>query len=968
MAKLKHPNVLTVYEVGTVGDRDYIAMELVDGMTLDQWLALGPTADEIWSAVLSAGRGLAAAHDAGVVHRDFKPHNVLRSRGGRILVTDFGLARGMLAETESAAVAEDIQLDPNTTPFDQTVEAASRPPSKPPSKPPTSKPRDALLDSPLTQTGALIGTPAYMAPEQYRGAPPDPRTDQFAFCVTAWQALTGERPFKGATLDEMRKSAGGGIAHLETKLPRSVRAVLARGLDPDAKQRWPGMEELLDELERAGKQPERRRRLLVTSLAIAASLIAVGVVLLLGRARERMKTGCDDPDQQFSEAWSPAQRTELARRTTPDAAALIGDQLDRYSERWIESYAKACRTRPATASRQRIACLEGVRDRVSAVTGALREVEPRALDGIDPRELLPVIVTCETASPLVPPRIPTDQPRRGAVLKMIGRAFALHGTPVAQLGGKLDALLADAKPLGWQPFASLVLVAGANQYLRAGEPTLARDTFRRALESLPADAELRDVRIEGAAYLGMLQVSLGELENPRTPPPAGIHDRSTKVPLHGELAVRITKATNAANGDPLVLASRSLLAALAYAHAAQWNRYDDGYDEALRLIGESRKSFDEIGDVHRSAKSAAIEAWVYLMRGDDRALDDALFAARRAQDALAAAKLPPLPDLQQIRAEVAFARRDYSELYRISREQGVNEPAPVHAPIVRGRVVGGTSAATVVAWKGDASGHARNIVMTPRELAGEIVRTERDGTFEIHAEPGWAIMAEQQDMRSTPQLVSSGPVMLALQPTVTISGRLQGRNWFGVKAFARYAIGANRWTMETPIEKDGSFDLRGLPPGARVYGTEGRAGSGQRRVVAGANPKSITWPYGEGIDVIVRAKHYDNAAAAWIIKGDHAVKTKRELDALAASAADVATSALGRVGADNTDAGRDVYRAGDRHAVITGNYVQTPYTVCVLATGNGPLACKVIPVEPTIGIEYPDGRYGAGVTPILFEL
>src|SRR4051812_47686600 len=95
MARIKHPNVLTVYEVDSDGDRDFIAMELVDGASMEQWLTTKPPADDVWAAVLAAGRGLAAAHDAGLVHRDFKPHNVLRSRDGRVLVTDFGLARGL---------------------------------------------------------------------------------------------------------------------------------------------------------------------------------------------------------------------------------------------------------------------------------------------------------------------------------------------------------------------------------------------------------------------------------------------------------------------------------------------------------------------------------------------------------------------------------------------------------------------------------------------------------------------------------------------------------------------------------------------------------------------------------------------------------------------------------------------------------------------------------------------------------
>ncbi len=967
MAKLKHPNVLTVYEVGTVGDRDYIAMELVDGMTLDAWLALGPTHDEIWSAVLAAGRGLAAAHEAGVVHRDFKPHNVLRSRGGRILVTDFGLARGMLAEGESASTGEP-RLDGDVTPFDETLKPLGRP----------SLTGDSVLDSPLTQTGALIGTPAYMAPEQYMGAPPDPRTDQFAFCVTAWQALTGERPFKGGSLDEMRTSVGGGVGHITVKLPRGVRNVLSRGLDPAAKERWPSMEELLDALEHAGGQPERRRRLVVTSLAIAASLIAFGVVLVLSRARERDKTGCDDPDAQFVEAWSPALKSELARKASPEAAARIGEQLDRYASQWIETYARACRVRPAKVSRQRIDCLEGVRDRMSAITGIMRELDPRMLDRFDPRDPAPPVTTCESTSPLAPPRVAAEQPRRGQIIAMIGKSFTLRGMPTDQLGAKLDAMLAEAAPLGWEPYASIALVAAANQYTRAGEPSLARDTFKRALEALPKQAELRDVRLEGAAYLGLLETSLDELENPRAPAArprnddrlkSGVSIPSDEAPLHGELAMRITKATNATKGDPMLLASRSLLAALAYAAAAQWNLYQGGYDEALELTAEARKLYDEIGDVERSAQTAYVEAQIYLQRGDARALDDALFAARRGQDALAAAKLALHPGLERVRAQVAFARRDWTELYRALRAAGPNEPAPTRAPLVKGRVVGDMAGiATVVAWKGDAVGHPRAIVMSPRELVGEIVRAERDGSFAIHAEPGWAIMAEWLDARSTPQLVGTGPVTLKLEPTVTVSGRIDGKNWFGVKAFARYSIGENHWILETPVDGEGAFDLRGLPAGARVYGVEGPAGNATRTIVAGVAPKGLTWSYGPGIEAIVRAKQIDDDARVWIVRGAHTPATRADLEALAVKAADVATATLGRIGADNTDVGRELYRAGDRHAVITGNYSDNPYTACVTPTRDAPVACKTISVEAGRTLELSDGRYAATVTPILFEL
>jgi len=213
-----------------------------------------------------------------------------------------------------------------------------------------------------------------------------------------------------------------------------------------------------------------------------------------------------------------------------------------------------------------------------------------------------------------------------------------------------------------------------------------------------------------------------------------------------------------------------------------------------------------------------------------------------------------------------------------------------------------------------------------------------------------------------------GALTLQLEPTVTISGQLEGGSSFGVKAFARYDVGGNRWTLQTPIDRDGAFDLRGLPPGARSYGTTGAAGTGERTVMAGADPKAMRWSFGSGIDVIVRAKEFGDGAQAWVLLGDHAVKTRDELDAVVKNLTDVATSRLGPVGADNTDAGRDIYRAGDRHAVVTGNYEGQFYTVCATASDAGPFACKRLSVEKSVSIDYQDGRHGAGVTPILFEL
>lgn len=271
MARLKHGNVLTVYEVGTHKNRDYIAMELIEGSSLDVWLAQKQPRPLIIAALQAAGRGLAAAHAAGIVHRDFKPHNVLRDQDGRVLVTDFGLARGQIEDPDDAELE---QLDPAS--FAPPVAGGSGSGSQ-------SRPRralDSVLDSPLTQTGVLIGTPAYMAPEQFIGATPDPRTDQFAFCVAAWEALTGARPFRGGSLDELQQAAKRGVATVVADLPRDVRAVLQRGLEPDPAKRWPDMTSLLAALERAFNPPSRRGLWVGALVTAGVGALVAGVIMI----------------------------------------------------------------------------------------------------------------------------------------------------------------------------------------------------------------------------------------------------------------------------------------------------------------------------------------------------------------------------------------------------------------------------------------------------------------------------------------------------------------------------------------------------------------------------------------------------------------------------------------------------------------------------------------------------------------
>lgn len=226
MARITHPDVITVYDVGTRGARLFVAMEFVKGGTLRAWT----TPDRGWRAILDkyvrAGRGLAFAHAAGVIHRDFKPDNVLVGADDRVRVTDFGLARAL----EEEAGAER-------------------------SFPATGTDTAALHDT-LTRTGAIVGTPAYMAPEQFVGAAATPSSDMFSFCVSLYEALYGERPFRGQSVAALRKSVATGKVQPSSRGPRvpaRIRRVLLRGLRAVPQERHPSMAALLDALEAASR-------------------------------------------------------------------------------------------------------------------------------------------------------------------------------------------------------------------------------------------------------------------------------------------------------------------------------------------------------------------------------------------------------------------------------------------------------------------------------------------------------------------------------------------------------------------------------------------------------------------------------------------------------------------------------------------------------------------------------------------
>ncbi|NVJ01065.1 tetratricopeptide repeat protein [Myxococcus sp. AM009] len=409
MARLQHPHVLAVFDAGTFGDEVFIAMELVEGSTLTQWLRAGRRSwRQVLEMFLGAGRGLAAAHAAGLVHRDFKPDNVLIRGDGRVCVTDFGLARAPGVTELAAQPARGLG-----------VKDGDR----------------------LTRTGALLGTPAYMAPEQVLGGAVEPRTDQFSFCVALYEALHGERPFAGETWEALRESLLGHevrAAPRGVSVPRWLRGVVLRGLSREPGARFPSMEALLAELER-GPLAVRRRRVAAAALLLLLGGGAMGYQDLHQR-RER----CQDAGTRFASIWDAERKRTLSgvflatkQPYAQDAWAMVERTLDDYTARWSREWTEACeatwveRRQPEEVLRHRSQCLDWRRDKVRALTDLL--VQASATEVREAASLmgtLPDLAACtaqgvRAAHALATPT-PVASPEKELLRTRLARIEALH--------------------------------------------------------------------------------------------------------------------------------------------------------------------------------------------------------------------------------------------------------------------------------------------------------------------------------------------------------------------------------------------------------------------------------------------------------------------------------------------------------------------------------------------------------------
>jgi len=487
IARLSHPNLVTVYDVGSADGRVFVAMELIEGDTIAAWLdRRRRPRDEILRVFGLAGRGLAAAHRAGIIHRDFKPQNVMVTPDGAVRVMDFGLA----------ALRQTL-LGPNA-------------------------PR-------LTRIGSILGTPLYMSPEQLCGQSVDPRADQFSFCIALYEALYGERPFGGDNFAQLRAAVLEGKPRpppVPSRVPTRVRAILLRGLSVVPGKRFPDMDALLEALEQVTAKRPGLSRLLGVGAATGALAfgVAFGVAWHLRGARSLSK--CASPPAIINAAWPTAE--DDARRTQVRSAFLAANvpdardryerasqSLDAYANAWAGLYRQNCEAEAAGTDRpEAIALRNGCLDQRAANLGALREAFAHAdakvvRKAVAATLMLPPLDSCADAQALKTVAAPTDEPLRARVQTLRGRLAALWAMAAAgqdwQVLKPMGALVDEIRAAGHAPLlAEALIVYGRirSPFDPEGAEPIYEEAFKRAeairSDELAAEAAIQLVTIAGA--------------------------------------------------------------------------------------------------------------------------------------------------------------------------------------------------------------------------------------------------------------------------------------------------------------------------------------------------------------------------------------------------------------------------------------------------------------------------------------
>jgi len=539
MAQLSHPNVVAVFDVES--DDDFgvlLVMEYVPGMTLRAWLARRERAwPEIVQTFVHAGHGLAAAHAVGLLHRDFKPTNVLVGDDGRVRVTDFGLAR-------SRRAGEDVPA-PSTS----SDEGYAR--------------REFGGPADDASSGAIVrGTPPYMAPEQHEGAKLGVATDQYALCVSLWEALTGALPFVGRMDELLRaKQAGPPPWPSQATAPRAVIQAIRRGLAPDPAQRFATLDALLRTLTQAGHRRAQARRI----AAVTGGVAIAGAVAW--QVWPSTQAPCTGAPERLAEVWSPAHaaQTSAALMATglgyaESTAGRVTAALDDYGARWIAMHTSACeatavlREQSAEALDLRMTCLDNARRELGAAVGVLTRADEAVLQNADRLlESLAPLERCADVEALQAAVMPPRPELADATQDQRSRLAEARATLAAGKADDAAAILDAATPeIGAIDYAPLqVELWAARAAVRAAQARWedAAADHRRVLQAAP---RLGQWDLATAATIGLTTVVGVSLARPD----AGL--------AYAELAEGLAVLT----GDP-ELRALELRAAIASVWSAQ---------------------------------------------------------------------------------------------------------------------------------------------------------------------------------------------------------------------------------------------------------------------------------------------------------------------------------------------------------------------------------------------------------------
>jgi tetratricopeptide (TPR) repeat protein len=505
-AKISHPNVVVVYDAGTFGERVFIAMEFVEGHTLRYWLQeRGRSVPEVLDAFLAAGRGLAAAHEKALVHRDFKPDNVMVGVGGQVRVMDFGLAR----VAGGAAISADESVRPAAEPVafglaNSAVDLEATPIlGAPLARDPVVTPTATVaFRDKITVTGTLLGTPAYMSPEQFQGKPADARSDQFSFCVALYEALFGVRPFAGRTLDELAQNVVGGRLvdpPASRGIPARVRSALERGLRADSGERFATMDALLAELERGAGAGRG-------GFATQAAAKLAGV--------------WEAPDGDHSESTPAKEAVRQAFLATGQAHAAtsfasVGAALDRYTKRWTELYVEVCEATHVRGEQSaeildlRMAFLIEGLDDLKALCRVFREATAEVVSNAD--KAASALANLERCRDLAlvrnAVRPPEDFETRVAVEGQRAELAQVRALErVGRFAEGLEAvepLVAEARRLDYGPLLAEALMTRGTLEFESSRPDRAFATLEEAF-SVAEMARHDEVAVEAAIHVSAI--------------------------------------------------------------------------------------------------------------------------------------------------------------------------------------------------------------------------------------------------------------------------------------------------------------------------------------------------------------------------------------------------------------------------------------------------------------------------------